>query len=399
MRLLLAPDSLKESLTAEQAVCAMQRGAEAAGRDELELDPCPLSDGGEGFVAALSAALPSMRIARIQTRGPDPQDPAPQAVSLGVLDDEDRTGASGATVFVEMAQSAGLWQVPKDRRDPERLTTYGVGQAIAAALDHDPPRIVLGVGGSATVDGGAGMVQALGGAFFRRDGPIDPPIVGGQLPDLERVDLSGLDARLQGVRLEVWCDVDNPLVGERGAARVFGPQKGAGPEAVERLDLGLTNLARCVERDCGKAVADVPGGGAAGGISAGAVGMLGAEIVPGSAALLDAVGFDARAARADLVLTGEGSLDAQSEHGKLVSELARRCRGLGRPVVVLAGRLEAETVLLERLGVAGVVELGAGLSLEDAIAAAPERMDRAVRRVVRAWPSPAPGCRAICWSS
>ncbi|MEM6749598.1 MAG: glycerate kinase [Planctomycetota bacterium] len=394
MRILLAPDSFKESLSARAAVAAMTCGTQASGVDPLDIDPCPLSDGGEGFIDALHHAIPHLDRVTTRTRGPDPQDATDNVVSLGLLEE---SADAPRTVFVEMAQSAGLAQVPRDRRDPERLSTFGVGQAILAALDLQPDRIVLGVGGSATVDGGAGMAQALGARFFETDAEIAPPIPAAQLQGVSRIDLDGLDPRLSATRLEVWCDVDNPLLGEHGAARVFGPQKGATPDAVVRLEHGLANLAKHIRNATGRDIAATPSGGAAGGIAAGAVGMFGARIVPGADALLDAAGFDARAAQADLVFTGEGSLDAQSLAGKLVSRVAQRAARQGAPVVALVGRIDADAATLADLGLAGALEIGPGLPPAESIRRAPQLLEDAARRVAAAWPAPAPGLRAICW--
>jgi glycerate kinase len=317
MRIVIAPDSFKGSLTADRVATAIATGI-ARVLPQAELLLRPVADGGEGTVAAALRA--GYRPQTVRVSGPDGR-PVQATIAVGA-----------GTAVVELATAAGLGLAAPA---PMTATTHGVGELVAAALDQGVQRIVLGIGGSATTDGGAGMLQALGVRLLDAEGDDVPP-GGGGLALLDRVDTSGLDARLAGIELVVASDVDNPLIGPSGAAHVFGPQKGASREEVDRLDAALARYAAVLRRDLGVAVADVPGAGGAGGTAAGAL-AVGARLTSGAALVCDLVGLSEVLTGADLAITGEGALDAQTLHGKAPAEVARRARAAGVPCLALAG--------------------------------------------------------------
>lgn len=323
-RVVVAPDSFKGSLTAAEAAAALARGLRrgAPGADVVEH---PVADGGEGTVELVLrhgfAPVP------VRVRGPLG---APVAAELAVR---------GDTAVVEMAAAAGLGRLPGPPDDASARTasTAGVGELLVAALDSGARRVALGIGGSATTDGGAGAAAALGARLLDRDGgPLGPG--GAALLGLDRLEPGGLDPRLREVELLVACDVDNPLTGPAGAAAVYGPQKGAGPATVALLDRALTRWADVVAATTGRDLRDLPGAGAAGGLGFGAAALLGARIVPGIAFLLELTGFAEAVHGADLVVVGEGRLDAQSLRGKGPVGVAAAAGSAGAAVVAVAGR-------------------------------------------------------------
>jgi len=371
MRVLVAPASFKECLSAAEAARAMAAGVRRAGAEAVEL---PLADGGRGTVECLAAAMGGRRCVRRVTG------PLGETVAAAFLVAED-----GATAVLEMASASGLALVPPGRRDVMRATTRGTGELVRAALEEGARRIFLGIGDSATADGGCGAAQALGLRLLDAAGrQIGPGPAG--LAHLARIDTSGRDERLAAARLDVACDVDNPLLGPRGAARVFGPQKGAGPAEVERIEAALAHLAEVVRRDLGVDVRAMPGGGAAGGLGAGAVAFLGARLRPGAEWVLGLLGIEARLAGADLVLTGEGRFDGQSLGGKAPMALARRAQAAGVPCAVIAGSLGAGHEAALEEGVTAVFPLAGGSvtleeSFERAAALAADRAEEAVRQI------------------
>lgn len=339
LRLAVAPSGFKESLSARQAAEAMGEGIRRVVPD-ASLDLIPLVDGGEGTAEALAAATGG-RLLPLRATGPVG---APVRTHLALL------GAAGGgvsaaqvpTAVVEMAAVAGLSLVPSAYRDPGMTTTYGVGELIRAALDAGARRILIGCGDSGTSDGGAGALQALGARLLDGDG-AELPHGGHALPMLARADPSGLDPRLKETELLVACNPFNILCGPAGVARVFGPQKGATPAQVESLSYGLEHWADVLERDVLASpppydLRSAPGTGASGGLGAG-LAALGARLLPRFEVLLDHLDLDARLARADLVLTAEGSLDHQTARGKIPAEVARRAKLHGKPVLALAGTL------------------------------------------------------------
>jgi glycerate 2-kinase len=376
MRVVVAPDRFEGSLGAGQAAVAIEAGLRRA-RPDAEVLRLPLGDGGAGTLEALVAA--GFQRLAVPASGPTGE---PVAAAIAV---------DGRRAFVEMAEASGLKRLPGGRRAPLEATTRGTGELVLAALDLVPGigarDLVLGIGGSATTDGGAGMAAALGARFLDADGAELPP-GGAALLRLARIDTSGLDPRLGETRVTVASDVDNPLVGPEGAAAVYGPQKGAGPDDVLLLDSALRRYARVLADDLGLDLAATPGAGAAGGLGAGAIAFLGAELRPGIELVLELIGFDRAVAGADLVVTGEGKLDAQSLRGKAPVGVARAAAAHGVPVVVLAGAVE---VADRELRAAGFEEAHALLELEPdqrrAMAEAAPLLERLAERVGRAWAS------------
>ena len=370
MRVVVAPDKFEGSLTAEQAARAIEAGLLRA-RPDARVRRLPLGDGGAGTLDALVAA--GFERVPVDATGPTGQ---PLRAAIGVRE---------RTAFVEMAEASGLKVLPGGRRAPLQATTWGTGELVAAALDRGVEELVLGIGGSATTDGGAGMAAALGARLLDQAGEPVPP-GGAGLLRLARVEVAGLDPRLRRVRVTVASDVDNPLVGPEGAAAVYGPQKGAQPEDVLLLDSALRRYARVLADDLGVDLAATPGAGAAGGLGAGAIAFLGATIRSGIELVLDLVGFQEAVAGADLVVTGEGKLDAQSLRGKAPFGVARAATAHGVPVVALGGVVE---VAARELRAAGFEEAHALAELEPdprrSMAEAAPLLERLAERVGRAW--------------
>ncbi|MBN1346670.1 MAG: glycerate kinase [Phycisphaerae bacterium] len=329
MRVVIASDSFKESLSA-QAVCeAIASGVREVVPD-AEVTLCPMADGGEGTVEALVAATGG-RMLSTEVLGPLGE---PIVAAWGML------GGTPPIAAIEMAAASGLPIVPRSRRNPLLTTTYGTGQLVSAALDYGADQIILGIGGSATNDGGTGCAQAVGVRFLDAKGQELPSgLSGGMLERIGAIDASSLDSRLAGCQVQVACDVDNPLCGPRGAAAVYSPQKGATPEMVERLDAGLAHLADVIARDLGRDVRDLAGAGAAGGLGAGLVAFLDAALRPGIEIVTEAVGLPERMKGADLVITGEGRLDAQSMMGKVVQGVGKAALAQGVPVIAICGSI------------------------------------------------------------
>lgn len=327
MRILLAPDKFRGTLTARQAAEAMAAGwgRERPG-DDVEL--VPMADGGEGTMEALVEASGG-RTERAVVSGPfgDPVD-----ATFGVASSPD-----GRIGVIEMARASGLALLGDRRRDPLRSSTRGTGELMARAMDAGAARLIVCLGGSATNDGGAGMAGALGARLLDAGG--DPiPDGGAGLIDLARIDVSAMDPRLRQTPVLGACDVDNPLTGAQGASAVYGPQKGASASDISLLDHALGHLAAVVQRDLGVALKDEPGAGAAGGLGFGLLAFCGGHLRPGVEVVMDAVGLDERIARADLVITGEGSLDDQSLRGKTPAGVLHACGVAGVPAAIVCGR-------------------------------------------------------------
>jgi glycerate kinase len=372
MRVVVAPDKFEGSLSAGQAAEAIEAGLRRA-RADVEVVRLPLGDGGAGTLDALVEV--GFERVPVPATGPTGE-PVEAAIAV-----------DGPRAFVEMAEASGLKRLPGGRRAPLEASTYGTGELLRAALDRGARELVLGIGGSATTDGGAGMATAVGARLLDPNGAELPP-GGAALLRLARVDVAGLDPRLREVRVTVASDVDNPLVGPEGAAHVFGPQKGAGPDDVLLLDSALRRYARVLADDLGLDLADTPGAGAAGGLGAGAIAFLGAELRPGIELVLELIGFDRAVDGADLVIAGEGKLDAQSLRGKAPVGVARAAGAHGVPVVALAGAVE---VADRELRAAGFEEAHALLELEPdparSMAEAARLLEQLAERVGRAWAS------------
>ena len=373
LSVVVAPDKFRGSLSAVEAARALARGVLAAAPDAL-IALVPMADGGEGTVEALVSAT-NGTIRTVSVTGPLGE---PVRAAFGLL-------GGGTTAVIEMAAASGLALVPRDRRDPRKTTTRGTGELLLAAVDAGARRVILGVGGSATNDGGAGLGQALGYRLLDGAGSEIGP-GGGALGRLDRIDAGGVDPRLEGLDVAVACDVDNPLCGPRGASAVYGPQKGAGRAAIEELDRNLDRFAAVVERDLGRSIRDLPGAGAAGGLGGGLVAFAHGRLERGVDLVLLAVGLADRLRSADLCLTGEGAIDATSASGKTAVGVARLARSLGCPTLALAGAIApgAEAVLAE--GVDAVFSLCPGpISLDAAVDDAAGLLERASAQAVRAF--------------
>ncbi len=327
MRVLIAPQEFKGSLSAEEVADAIAEGIRRV-RPEWSLDLLPMSDGGPGFIDAMRRAVRADTVAIVTH----------DALGRRLLG-RYVTLRDGGTAVVEAAQANGLIHIRSEERNPLAASSYGVGELIAAALDGKPRRLVVGVGGSATTDGGAGMACALGARFLDAAGR-DLPHGGGPLVSLDRIEWQR-PAALEGVEVVVATDVTNPLLGPQGAAPVYAPQKGANPEQVALLEGALARYSHVVERDLGVAIGDLPGGGAAGGLGAGLAAFLGARVESGFEVVAAATNLAGRLAAVDAVVTGEGSFDSQSLQGKTTGRLLGLCRAAGKPCVVMAGRSAA----------------------------------------------------------
>ncbi|KYQ85605.1 MULTISPECIES: glycerate kinase [unclassified Thermoactinomyces] len=355
MKIVIAPDSFKESMSAMEAACAIEKGFQKVMPD-AEYVKVPMADGGEGTVRSMVDATGG-EIRKETVTGP-----------LGT-EVEAFYGITGdrKMAVIEMAAASGIHLVPKEKRNPLVTTTKGTGELIRAALDQGVKRIVIGIGGSATNDGGAGMAQALGAKLLDKDGnPLG--FGGGELSKLDSIDLSQLDPRLKEVHIEVACDVDHPLTGERGASAVFGPQKGATPEMVAILDANLARYAQVVKETLGIDVDPIPGAGAAGGLGAGLVAFLGASLKRGVDVVAEAVQLDKHMAQASLVITGEGKIDGQTIHGKTPVGVAKRAKKYGIPVIGIAGMLGENCDAVYRHGIDALFSIVPGtVSLETAL--------------------------------
>ena len=324
-KILLVPDSFKGTLSSRQ-VCQVMAGQLRRFFPQAQVKSIPVADGGEGSVEAFLAAAGGERRTRTVT-GPFGE---PVEAFYGILGD-------GRTAVIEMAACAGL-PLAEGRLNPERATTYGVGELLLAAKEAGCTKAILGLGGSCTNDGGAGAAAALGAKFTRADGTAFVP-TGGTLGEIAALDVSPVAQALQGMELTAMCDIDNPLYGEAGAAAVFAPQKGADAAMVARLDAGLRHLGQVSARCLGRDFSHLPGAGAAGGLGFGMAAFCGAQLRMGIDAVLDAVGFDSLLPGTDVVFTGEGKIDSQSARGKVVSGVAARCRKAGVPVVAVVGQI------------------------------------------------------------
>jgi glycerate kinase len=373
MKIIIAPDSFKESLSAECAAMAIEDGFRAV-FPELEAVRLPVADGGEGTVDALIAATGGHRI--------DIEVTNPQGHRVrgfyGV-------NGKGDCAVIEMAAASGLMLVPAGQRDPLAATSFGTGELIRHALDGGIRHIILGIGGSATVDGGIGMVQALGGRFTDAQG-IDLPWGGAALAQLAAIDLSQLDPRLAQCRIEVACDVENPLTGPCGAAAVFGPQKGASVQDVQVLDAALAHLAAVIFRHLGVNVLEWPGGGAAGGMGVAARLFLRGNMRSGIDIIMDAIGLDEAMQGATLVITGEGRLDQQTINGKAPVGVARLAQRYHVPVIGLAGILGEGVEVVHQHGLEAVFSILPRLApLETVLEQGEENLRYAAQNLARVY--------------
>lgn len=371
-KLVAAPNALKGSLSPFAAASAIAAGARRAvpGVEVLELG---IADGGDGTAEVVCRARGG------KLREAPALDPLgrPRIAHYAWLGDRDKTAV------IDVATASGLALLQLNERDALGASSYGTGELVRAALDAGAERIVLGVGGSATVDGGAGILEALGARLLDADGRLLPR-GGGALSRLSRIDVSGVPQRLRETPIDIACDVDSQLLGQHGAARTFGPQKGASPQDVEQLEAALGHFARVIERDFSKKIAEVAAGGAAGGIAAGLFGVLGARLLPGVDLVLDAVGFDEALTGAALCITAEGLLDRQSLRNKGPFGVARRAAQHGVPAVALAGGIADDVTDADFPAFAGMFSIcSRPLSLEQAMRDAEPLLSAAAERIVR----------------
>ncbi|HEY3375523.1 MAG TPA: glycerate kinase [Candidatus Aquicultor sp.] len=343
MKIVIAPDKFKGTLDATSVAHALAAGI-ASVIPHADILTAPMADGGEGTVDALLAVVGGVRHNVVVT-GPLGE---PVKAGFAVLSD--------SSAAIEMAQASGLVLVPPDKRDPLITTTYGTGELIDMALDTGTKRIVIGIGGSATVDAGVGCAQALGVKLLKADGsPIG--FGGGELIKISAIDVSALDPRVWGTEFLVAVDVDNPLYGPLGAAHAFAPQKGADAQTVFALEQGAIHFAHIVKRDLDIDVSELPGGGAAGGLGASLVALLGARLVPGAQLIGESLKLTEKVEEAALVITGEGQLDGQSAHGKAPAYVVQLAREAGVPVAVVVGRLGSGYEVFQRNGPVRIVAL------------------------------------------
>lgn len=344
MKIVIAPDSFKESLSAERTAQAIKKGFEEI-FPEAQYVCLPIADGGEGTVEAMIAATRG-KLVMLTVSGPMSQ---PVEAFYGVTGD-------GRTAVIEMAAASGLMLVEPELRNPMSATSFGTGELIKHALNAGIRHIILGIGGSATVDGGIGMAQALGMHFYDADGN-ELAAGGGALSSLSHIDQQQIDPRVKECHFEIACDVDNPLTGPRGAAAVFGPQKGATPEMVIQLDNGLANLAEILGAQTGRDINAIVGGGAAGGMGVAAEIFLGGKLKPGIDIIMNAVNLEQVLEGADLVITGEGRIDSQTVGGKAPIGVARVAHRLGVPVIGMAGVLGEGVEVVHQHGIDAVFSI------------------------------------------
>lgn len=344
MKIVLAPDSFKESMTAKEACEAIEKGLRKV-MDNLECIHVPMADGGEGTTQSLVDATGG-KFYTVEVTGPLGE--RKEAI-FGILGDE-------KTAILEMAEASGLEILPREKRDATITTTYGTGELIKAALDKGVETILIGIGGSATNDGGAGMVQALGGKLLDRVGN-EIGFGGGELDKLEKIDIANLDKRLKDVKIIVACDVQNPLTGPTGASHVFGRQKGANEEQREQLDKNLKHYAEIIRRDLGKDVETIPGAGAAGGLGAGLMAFLSAELRKGIDIVIEYSKLEDKIQGADYVITGEGSIDGQTRFGKTPYGVAKVAKKYDIPVIAFAGNIGSDVNLLYEYGFTAILPI------------------------------------------
>lgn len=353
MNVVIAPDSFKESLPAGEVAAAIAQGVLDV-CPQARIDLCPMADGGGGTVAAMVAATGGTML-YADAFGPLGEPIRAQFGLLGVPAGAALPGELGlvatagalplgeVTAVIEMAAASGLNLVPQDRRDPMRTTTFGTGKLILAALDAGATRIIIGIGGSATTDGGAGCAQALGVTFTDARGRLCIcGLAGGGIGEVADIDMSGRDPRIANVTIQVACDVTNPLTGPTGAAAIYGPQKGATPETVAQLDANLAHFAGVIRQKLGIDVEHISGGGAAGGLGAGLVAFAGARLEPGLPMIAQAVGLARRLKAADVCITGEGRLDSSSSFGKTAVGVSKIASQAGVKVLCIPGQATAD---------------------------------------------------------
>jgi len=370
MTIVIAPDSFKESLSAADVAKAIEAGFREV-FPEAKILRIPIADGGEGTVATILSAIGGREV---PVSVMDPMG-VPVEAFFGISSD-------GCTAFIEMAAASGLELVAVSDRNPLKATSYGTGELIRAALDAGIERLVIGIGGSATVDGGAGALQALGASLLDAQDVTIEERGNAPLSRVVRIDLSRVDDRLRRCSIAIACDVDNPLLGPSGAAAVFGPQKGATPEMVPELEANLEAFSRALAEASGTDVSAMPGAGAAGGVGGALVACFAAELRPGLPLLAELVGLETAIQEADLVITGEGRIDAQTAHGKTPAGVAAIAKRYGKPVIALAGSLGEGFEEVYRCGIEAVFSIQQGPStLQESYANAAVHLQKTARNI------------------
>lgn len=355
MKIVLAPDSFKESMTAKEVCQEIEKGLKKILKN-IECIPVPMADGGEGTTQSLVDAT-NGEFFTIDVTGPLGD---VVKARFGILGDK-------KTAIIEMAQASGLELVPREKRNPMITTTYGTGELIKKALEKGVSTILIGIGGSATNDGGAGMFQALGGKLLDKNGN-DIGFGGGELSKLDRIDISNLDSRIKDIEIIVACDVQNPLTGKNGASHIFGKQKGANEEEREILDKNLKHFAEIIRKDIGKDVENIAGAGAAGGLGAGLMAFLSAKLKKGVEIVIEYSELEKKIQGADLVITGEGSIDGQTRFGKTPYGVAKTAQKYDIPVIVLAGNIGKDIETLYEHGFTAILPILTKVeSLDEAI--------------------------------
>lgn len=371
-RFVVAPDSFKESMSAKEACEAMARGIRKVFKD-AEISLVPMADGGEGTVDSLVDATEGRRI-NVEVSGPIPEEKV--TAYFGVLGDN-------KTAVIEMAKANGIELLPKERRNPLITSTYGTGELIKAALDHGVEKIIIGIGGSVTNDGGAGMAEALGVKFLDENGQSLPQ-GGGALNQLVSIDTAELDPRIKEIEIEVASDVTNPLTGEHGAAHVFGPQKGATPEMVQQLDSNLKHYAHIIQKDVKKSIEHLPGAGAAGGLGAGLLAFTNATLRPGIDIVIEINQLEEQIAEADFIFTGEGGMDFQTKFGKAPYGVAKVAKHYQKPVFACAGYIGKDVDVLYDEGMTAIFGiLSKAESIDEALKSGALNLERTCENIAR----------------
>jgi glycerate kinase len=374
MKIVLAPDSFKGSLSAAEVCDAMEVGVRKVA-PQAEIVKIPMADGGEGTVAALVSATGG-HFENALVVGPLGET---VRAEYGILGD-------GVTAVIEMASASGLPLVPMQKRNPLHTTTYGTGQLILEVLKQGCFRLIIGIGGSATTDCGTGMAQALGVKFIRSDGSLIAEYMTGELMgEVSRIDLNETSPLLRHAKLTAACDVDNPLLGPRGAVMVYSHQKGATDKQLDLLEKNMERVIGVIEKTMGRSVREIPGAGAAGGLGAGLIAFAQAQLHPGVRLVLDACSFDRKIAGASLIFTGEGKVDFQTAFGKTISGVVGEASKQSIPVVVVAGSVRDEAENLYEFGVTSLFSICSGpMSLKYAVSQTGHLVEKCVERILRA---------------
>lgn len=373
MKIVIAPDSFKESLSAKEVCQSIEKGVSKVWKN-ADIIHVPVADGGEGTVQSLVDATGGKIIEQLVS-GPIGEQ---VTAFYGVLGD-------GKTAVIEMAAASGLHHVPPAQRDAKITSSYGTGELILGALNQGATKLIIGLGGSATNDGGIGMLAALGVQFSDQN---NQPVItnGAGLNSIRSIDISAMDDRLHHCEILVACDVDNPLCGPSGASATFGPQKGANEQDIEILDQGLAHYAQLVKKQLNRQIADIPGAGAAGGMGAALLGFTSARLKPGIEIVIETVELEAKLAGADLVITGEGRIDGQTVHGKTPMGVAQAAKKYQIPVIAMAGCVGDNYQAVYQCGIDAVfVAIPRAFSLDSAFAEAAINLENLAENVARTW--------------